>query len=285
MRLRKKRHDYRPPQAPSRCLDPAFFAPTVHKATDAWPDDLPGELYEIWKQVPDAHKWVHYLARYAAAAASLREQPIRMLEIGVYRGGSIELWKRYLHPDSVIVGIDIDPDCRVYDRPADKVHVRIGDQSDGSFLREIVRDFGPFDFILDDGSHVSSLTIASFNHLFLEGLKSPGLYLVEDTHTAYWRSHRDQRYSFMDLAKDLVDLMHSHYRERDSELYFRRGAPERAASVTVPAICSAIASIEFHDSIVLIHKRRRDSLPSTIHPADQAAAAGPGPAGAGTDLA
>lgn len=254
------------PQSPSRHLGADFFAPTVLSATDDWPSDLPAGLYEIWRQVPEAHKWIHYLALYDAAAAPLRERPIRMLEIGVYRGGSLEMWKRYLHPGSQIVAVDIDPNCRQYDNPNDNVHVRIGDQADAKFLRSLVAEFGPFDFILDDGSHFASLTIASFNHLFLDGLASPGIYLVEDTHTAYWRTHRDQPYTFMDLAKDLVDLMHSHYQTHDSELFFRRGAPERVESVTVPRICAEISDIEFHDSIVLIHKRRRLGLPSTIHP-------------------
>lgn len=115
MRLRRRRHDFRMPKGPSRHLDGAFFEPTPLSATDALPRDLPEDLYEIWCEVPEAHKWIHYLAHYADAIAPFRGAPIRMLEIGVYRGGSIELWRRYLHSDSVVVGVDIDPACRMYD--------------------------------------------------------------------------------------------------------------------------------------------------------------------------
>jgi hypothetical protein len=51
--------------------------------------------------------------------------------------------------------------------------VRIGSQADPEFLRRVVREFGPFDLIIDDGSHHSSHIIATFNHLFDAGLKDP----------------------------------------------------------------------------------------------------------------
>ena len=68
------------------------------------PDGLPEELYSIWKEIPEAHKWLHYFEPYAAIAAPLRHRPIRMLEIGVYKGASVQMWRKYLHPQSVSPG-------------------------------------------------------------------------------------------------------------------------------------------------------------------------------------
>ncbi len=78
-----------------------------------------------------------------------------MLEIGVWRGGSLQIWRRYLHPESVIAGIDIDPTARRFDDPSQRVQVRIGGQQDISFLQSVVSELGPFDVILNDGSHTA----------------------------------------------------------------------------------------------------------------------------------
>ena len=72
-------------------------------------------------------------------------------------------------------------------------------------LQGVVEEFGPFDLIIDDGSHIASHMLASFNYLFLEGLNDAGIYFVEDTHSNYFQSHRDTEFSFMDMAKSLVD--------------------------------------------------------------------------------
>ncbi|HET8697121.1 MAG TPA: class I SAM-dependent methyltransferase [Gammaproteobacteria bacterium] len=228
------------------------------------PDGLPEELYSIWKEIPEAHKWLHYFEPYAAIAAPLRHRPIRMLEIGVYKGASVRMWRKYLHPESVIVGLDIDPACKAYERPEDNLHVRIGDQSSPD-VRRLVDELGPFDLILDDGSHMVSHMLASFNHLFLDGLKSPGVYVVEDTHTNFWRGFRDWKYSFVDVAKDLVDYMHCHYVDHPGEPLFRKNAAERLPWLSVPRICAEIEEIRFRDSLVVIYKRTRTSLPISVH--------------------
>src|SRR5947207_11626406 len=40
-------------------------------------------------------KWVHYLGLYDAYLAPFRGRPVRILEIGVNRGGSLQLWREY----------------------------------------------------------------------------------------------------------------------------------------------------------------------------------------------
>jgi len=188
-----------------------------------------------------------------------------MLEIGVYKGGSARMWRQYLHPQSIIVGLDINPACKAYEDQNKNLFIRIGDQADPEFLGKVVDEFGPFDLILDDGSHICSHMIASFNHLFLDGLTSPGVYLVEDTHTNFWESDRDQRYSFTDLSKDLVDLMHYHYFKNQSEALFLKDDPARVASISVPRISAEIEEIQFRDSLIIIHKKTRCSPPLSEH--------------------
>src|SRR5262245_13536106 len=56
-------------------------------------------------------KWELYLHVYDEMLNSRRDQPCRLLEIGVQNGGSLELWAKYLPRAQVIVGCDIDPEC------------------------------------------------------------------------------------------------------------------------------------------------------------------------------
>lgn len=259
-----RKRPYVPPSGPTRHLSRESFAPVV-RSCGSEQDKPASEVYQQWLSVPDGHKWLHYFEVYDSLLQPLRSRPIRMLEIGVYRGASLKTWRKYLHPESLIVGIDIDPMCARFESQAENVHVRIGSQEDASFLTRVVTEFGPFDVVLDDGSHVCSHMIASFNHLFLPGLVDHGIYIAEDTQTNFWPGYRDQGYSFVDLCKDLVDVMHCHYAIQPSELSYRLGAPGQTPSLTVPLISSQILEICFRDSMVVVRKKPIGALPTSQH--------------------
>lgn len=187
------------------------------------------------------HKWVHYLDVYERHFQTLRGKPVRMLEIGVSKGGSLEVWRKYLGPEAVIFGIDIDPACAGRVDPPNVV--RIGSQDDPAFLRQVVAEMGGLDIVLDDGSHVSSHQRLSFDVLF-ELLSDGGLYVIEDMHTAYMPSYEGgyrRRGTAIELVKGMIDDMHGWYHAR------RRRTPAR----------DWIAGIHVYDSIVVIEKRRR----------------------------
>lgn len=255
---------YRTPKGPAKVLPASYFFPIeLLAATTA--DKPSNEVFVAWMDVPGGHKWLHYFDTYRDLLAPLRERPIRMLEIGVYRGASLKLWRKYLHPASAIIGIDIDESCRRFDCPAENVHVRIGSQADSVFLENVTREFGPFDVILDDGSHVCSHMVASFGHLYIQALKDDGIYIAEDTHTNFWPKFRDQRYSFIDLCKDLADTMHSHYAIQAGESEYRVGSEKRTLSLKVPLIAAQIKEISFRDSIVVVRKKPVSRLPGSQH--------------------
>ena len=260
----RRTNAYLPPTAPARHLSAAHLAP-IQLSVPPEEEKPRGALHDIWRHVPNGHKWHHYFETYEEVFSQFGGRPIRLLEIGVYRGGSSRMWRDYLPAESVIVGLDIDPDCKAFEESDRNLFIRIGDQSDPRFLAEVVREFGPFDLIIDDGSHVCSHMIASFNHLFLTGLKNPGIYLAEDTHANFWHTHRDQRYSFVDLAKDLVDVMHSHYVGNESERKFRLNEPTRMSNIVVPTIAAEIDEIRFRDSLVVIKRKTRVSPPVAEH--------------------
>jgi hypothetical protein len=236
--------------------------PTYRSDTPA-PDVLANPLYRLWSTTSLGHKWSQYFDAYQALFAARRAAPLRILEIGVYKGSSLRLWRKYFaHAGTLIVGIDTRPDCIRYDAPSEGIRVKIGSQDDGPFLAGVVAEFGPFDLIIDDGSHHSSHQIASFNHLFGPALKDSGIYVVEDLHANYWPPWRDTRNSFIDMCRELVDRMHEHYRRTKSNAHFvDRPSEQKLAAIEVPRITTMIREIRFFDSIVAIQKDRRDHVP------------------------
>jgi hypothetical protein len=187
---------------------------------------------------------------------------MRILEIGVLNGAGLRLWRSYFsHPDTVVVGIDILPGCAQFESIGEGIHVRIGSQADPKFLHLVVKEFGPFDLIIDDGSHRSSHMIASFNSLFADGLNDSGIYFVEDLHANYWPAWRDTRQSFLDLCKELVEHMHAHYRQGSPESFLVAKPSYQPKALEVPIVTTMIREIRFFDSMVAIYKTRRQYLP------------------------
>lgn len=259
-----KGFDYQIPPTVLSALSSDLVEPVDWASAELETNEMESKTYSIWKKIPEGFKWIHYFPIYDEILSPLRSKPIRFLEIGVYRGASLQMWREYLHKDSTIVGIDIDPSCSRFNNPAQRIHVEIGGQQDKNFLRDLVQKYGPFDVILDDGSHVVSHMIDTFNYLFLNGLNDPGIYIVEDLHSNVWKSHRDLQYSFIDLMKELVDLMHAHYRDLLSPNYFCKGHEKHLLSIKVPKITTMIDSIQFHDSISVVRKKTK-KLPLVVH--------------------
>lgn len=258
---------FHPPGKPRRYLSPAYFENTNVSARDRDKDAEKTAIYKYWTDLPFGHKFLHYFPVYQEVIEYFRDQPIRMLEIGVQNGASVRMWRHMLHKGSTVVGIDIDESCARFESAKENLFIRIGDQSDPLFLERVCEEFGPFDFILDDGSHMCSHMIASFNCLYLDHLRNCGIYFAEDAQANYWQYWRDQSYSFVDLAKDLVDYMHAHYKKGDLDS-FMVGHPARKSSLSVPKICTQIKEIRFRDSLVLIYKGAIAHLPICVYGGD-----------------
>ena len=158
-----------------------------------------------------AYKGSHYFTAYERHLARFCGLSVTMIEIGVFQGGSLEMWKRYLGPSAQIVGIDIDPACKAYEEP--QVAVRIGDQGDPAFLQEVVDEFGPIDIVLDDGSHRGPDIATSFEVIYPQ-LQHNGVYIVEDAATSYMPSYGgglNRPGTFLESVKARVDELHADY--------------------------------------------------------------------------
>jgi len=196
-------------------------------------------------------KWEHYLPIYEAAFSKFtaRGQPIRLLEIGVQNGGSLQVWSKYLPEGSTIVGIDIDPACVRLPMEAN-ISIRIGDATDPVALDHMLRD-ARFDVIIDDGSHQSHDVIATFEDCF-KRLGPGGVYIIEDLHCSYVSSRGGGFHNpgtAVEWLKALVDALNVDHIESDAA-----AALDSVGMQSMRELGSQIAQITFFDSMAIVKK-------------------------------
>jgi len=189
-----------------------------------------------------ADKWVHYFDIYARHLEKYRGRPVRVLEIGVGRGGGLELMGHFLGPQATVVGIDLDKAIRIAVEP--RYVVEVGDQADPEFLRLVAGKHGPFDVVIDDGGHTMRQQIVSVETLF-PLLAEGATYLVEDCHTSYMPEYADQGpdgQTFLSWAKDRMDDLNAYHFSKQKDL----PAPWQ----------TDLASVHAYDSVVVFEKGR-----------------------------
>ena len=202
-----------------------------------------GALLDIFVENKDnvVHKWHHYIPLYDKYFGNFRHRQVRFLEIGVSKGGSLQMWRKYFGEDAIIFGIDIDPECEKYNGLAGQV--RIGSQADVNFLSSVVVEMGGIDIVLDDGSHRMDHIVASLRTLFPK-LNHSGIYLIEDLHTAYWSGFGGgfgNKSNFFNIIRDVIDDMHHWY---------------HGVGLKENLISDSCSSIHIHDSIVVLEKNK-----------------------------
>lgn len=191
---------------------------------------------------PVLDKWPHYFPIYTRHLERFRGRSVKVLEIGVYRGGGLDLLSRYLGPDADLVGLDVDEAAVRAARG--RYPVVLGDQADPDTLRALDAEHGPFDIVIDDGGHTMRQQIVSIETLF-PLLVDGGVYLVEDCHTSYWPAFGGELAepgSFIEWSKRRVDDMNSrHHRGIDRTSVW----------------ANDLDGLHAYDSVVVFEKQRR----------------------------
>lgn len=121
-----------------------------------------------------------YLRLYDREFTPIRQEHVRLLEVGLNVGASVKLWQDYFK-HGLIFGVDIckfEPKVNI---PApDRFVFRQADQSDVDFWKEFREEFPEkFDIIIDDGSHASGPIITTFSAMW-EHVRPGGCYIIED---------------------------------------------------------------------------------------------------------
>jgi len=151
----------------------------------------------------DHHSRKHsdYFEVYDKHFQTLRARELRILEIGVQYGGSVEMWAKYF-PHANITGVDVDPLCKIH--VGKRVSIKIGDQADPRFLSQ----FTNYNIIIDDGGHTMNQQQTSFEILF-PLLNPGGIYVIEDLHTSYWPEFFDKTPTTMEYLAALTHTLNS----------------------------------------------------------------------------
>ena len=201
------------------------------------------ELYFKNNKSQQINKWEHYFEIYNRHFNKYREQELVVVEIGVFQGGSLQMWKHYFGPKVKIYGLDINPMCKQFEE--ENIKIFIGSQSDRAFLKKVASEIGPIDILIDDGGHSMKQQITSFQEFF-KHVKYGGVYLCEDTHTSYWLEFGGgykRRGTFMEFSKNLIDQLNAFHSQQHS--------------LQPTSFTSSTHSIHFYDSIVVIEKIER----------------------------
>lgn len=189
-----------------------------------------------------------YTPHYHRSFAAIRDRPITLLEAGIggygdpeAGGESLAMWRDYF-PNGRIVGIDIA--LKRLDL-GPRVAIRQGSMADAGFVASLNAEFGPFDIVIDDGSHVSDDTIRFFEAGF-PCVRDGGVFAIEDTQTSYWPafggSLSPHRRTTMNVVKALIDEVDH------AERMLAPGSPEPHP------FAAAIRAIHRFHNLVLIEK-------------------------------
>jgi len=173
-------------------------------------------LYQILKRNNFSYntdKRLHFLDIYHKYFEKYRNTECVFLEIGVFKGDSIKMWKEYLGKSAKIIGVDIDRELIKFSD--EQVTIEIGSQDSRFFWKYIKEKYKKIDVILDDGGHTMNQQITTFLEMFPH-ISSGGVYICEDTWTSYWYGggggidYNDglcREKSFIEFALALVDEM------------------------------------------------------------------------------
>ena len=134
---------------------------------------------------------------------------LTFVEVGILDGGSLEIWKKFFHPDSRIIGIDFNPECKKFEKNG--IEVFIGDQSDEKFWDDFYNKIGKVDILLDDGGHTNMQQIIT-TLKSIPNINDDGILMVEDTHASYMTEFGNPgKYSFINFSKKLIDDVNFKY--------------------------------------------------------------------------
>lgn len=205
------------------------------------------ELFEDHQGCP-THKYPHHIAIYEQLFSSMRGRPIRLLEIGLGHGGSMQLWRQYFGPEATIIGVDVQDREHLQEKWGGKIIT--GNQGDPEFWRAVKPQLGSLDIVIDDGSHMCLHQSLTFHELF-PLVADGGYYIIEDIHTSY-RDGYNEGGSFIEYLKTMIDDIHGS--ELGNDVVAR----------------THIFSIHFYPSLAVIHKKNPEKWGgSTMRPVVQ----------------
>lgn len=202
-------------------------------------------------------KWSHYFDIYERHFGKFVGKKPVVVEVGICRGGSAEMWQKYFGEGATIVGIDIDPNAFKPEHQTPGCIQVEGNQSDPAFWDEFLKEYPQIDVFLDDGSHVCPHQILTLQKVWPH-IANGGVYMCEDTHTNYWPEYGGglkTPSTFLNYAKLVSDTMNSNY---------YKGADKHPDNMMFADYYSNLVGMHFYDSVVVMDKNVKEPITNLL---------------------
>jgi SAM-dependent methyltransferase len=190
------------------------------------------DYFQNHQEGPGIWKWEHYFDIYARHLSKFVGKKVEILEIGIYSGGSLEMWRSYFGENCHIYGVDIEEACKAYEN--DHVSVFIGDQANRTFWSTFKDTVDGIDILIDDGGHMPEQQKITLEEM-LQHIRPGGVYICEDIHGAF--------NNFSTFAAGLVNELNNLNLLSDNTL-----------GSNVTQFQAAVHSIHFYPYVVVIEK-------------------------------
>ena len=203
--------------------------------------DPAGALFAFFEQRSDGRgiqKWTQYFDAYERHLKRFVGGDVALAEIGIFSGGSLEMWRAYFGDKLSLYGIDIAPETKAYENAHTRIF--IGDQGDPAFWEKFNAEVRSLDILIDDGSHLAAHQISTFEEMFPR-LNPGGVFLCEDVHS--------ESNAFAAYVAGLADRLHA-YGPGPVSGDYQHGVESAATNLQ-----AMIASIHVYPYLVVIEKR------------------------------
>tara|TARA_B100000787_G_C16130055_1_gene266901 strand:+ start:152 stop:952 length:801 start_codon:yes stop_codon:yes gene_type:complete len=186
-------------------------------------------------------KHKNYFYIYDKLFEKYRNRNITFVEIGIFSGGSLFMWRNFFGNKARIIGIDLNPEAKKFEKYG--FEIIIGDQSSEVFWKNFFTKFGKADLVLDDGGHTNYQQIITTN-CCIPNIKDDGMLIVEDVHTSFIKHnwYNPSKYSYINYCKKLIEDINFRFPGLKKHIF---------------SLNKYIHSIEFYESIVAYKINRK----------------------------
>ena len=119
----------------------------------------------------------NFTPHYEKYFRSIRDKPLKILEIGVANGHSIASWFKYF-PNAEIIGVDIKKSYYFFYKAKRIKYVTL-DCTNDKDVNNFLKKNGKFDIIIDDSDHTYEFFTSNLKK-FYPSLSDGGIYALED---------------------------------------------------------------------------------------------------------
>ncbi len=207
-----------------------------------------------------SQKWSIYLNQYEEKLNHYKKLPIKLLEIGIENGGSLEIYSKYFPNAEIILGCDKNINCEKLKYTESNIKVIAGDIKEDATKRKINK-YSKFDIIIDDGSHGSIDIVHTFCSYF-NSLKDGGIFIVEDLHCSYWQKWGGGIFyplSSINFFKKIVDILnYEHWGIDQKKNWLLREFSSNYKINLNDLELDKMHSVEFVNSLCFIRKKTKE---------------------------